>query len=127
MRIKLLAPIFVLVVFAVTACGAGDDPTMGTPEADMPMSDGHEATKPPAEGARQIEVTAAVGEDVAIVLTASDVEHDFVIDEFDAHVVADAGETATGGFTAAAAGRFTYYCSVPGHRDAGMTGALVVE
>lgn len=36
------------------------------------------------------------GEDVAISLTAADLEHDFVVDEVDFHVHADPGETSLG-------------------------------
>ena len=50
-----------------------------------------------------------------------------VIDELDVHVAADGGGTAEGGFRADEPGRYTYYCSVPGHRDAGMEGTLVVR
>ena len=53
--------------------------------------------------------------------------HDFTIDELDAHVAADRGETATGGFSTDEPGTYTYYCSVPGHRDAGMEGTLTVQ
>lgn len=45
--------------------------------------------------------------------------HDFTIDEFDAHVAA-VGETRSGGLRAGAPGRYVFYCSVPGHRQAGM-------
>lgn len=91
------------------------------------------------EGAREIEVgaddlsfdpaeiTASVGEDLAVALTSGDVLHDFTIDELDAHVAASRGETEVGGFTATEAGTFTYYCSVAGHRSAGMEGTLTVE
>lgn len=71
-------------------------------------------------------ITVEVGEPIAIVLTAEDALHDFVIDDLDAHVTADAGETAVGGFTADEPGRYAYYCSVEGHREAGMEGTLVV-
>ncbi len=99
---------------------------------------GHTEASDVPDGARTIEmtgdqfrfspdrITVSEGEGVAIRLTSEDLEHDFVIDEFDAHVGAKAGETATGGFTASRAGTYTFYCSVPGHREAGMTGTLEV-
>ncbi len=134
----------------LAACG--DDGT----STDMPMSDsgmdgtmgggmghdgamGHDETSPVADGARRIEVTArsfqfdpeeitvTAGEDVAIVLTSEDLLHDFTIDEIDAHVAADADETSEGGLRADEPGRYTFYCTVAGHRDAGMEGTLIVE
>ena len=104
---------------------------------DGGMGDGDNS--PVADGARSVDVTATsfafdpaevtveAGEDIAIALTADDVLHDLVIDELGAHVAADRGETAEGGFRADEPGRYTYYCSVPGHRDAGMEGTLVVR
>jgi plastocyanin len=136
----------------LAACGDTDDTT----STDMPMSDsdmdgtmgggmgddggmGHDESSPVADGARRIEVTAtsfefdpseitvAAGEDVAIVLTSDDLLHDFTIDELDAHVAADADETNEGGLRADEPGRYTFYCTVAGHRAAGMEGTLVVE
>lgn len=49
------------------------------------------------------------------------------IDDLDVHVAANRGETVEGGLRADEAGQYTYYCSVAGHRDAGMEGTLVVE
>jgi cytochrome c oxidase subunit 2 len=72
------------------------------------------------------EVTVRRGESVAIELGAVDVEHDYVSDELDLHVHAGAGETQRGGLTAATAGTYTVYCSISGHRDAGMEGRIVV-
>lgn len=129
----------------LAACGDTDD------RADMPMSDaamddgmhddgmGHDETTPVAEGARRIEVTArsfefdpdeitvTAGEDVAIVLTSEDILHDFTVDDLDAHVAAEDGESNEGGLRADDPGRYTYYCTVPGHREAGMEGTLIVE
>lgn len=73
------------------------------------------------------EITVTTGDDVAIVLTSVDILHDFVIDELDANVAAERGETATWGFRADRPGRYTFYCSVPGHRQAGMEGTLIVD
>lgn len=45
----------------------------------------------------------------------------------DRHVAhADPGETVTATFTIDQAGTYTAYCSVPGHRDAGMVASLEV-
>ena len=99
---------------------------------------GHGESSPVAPGARRIDVAASsfefdparitvtAGEDVAIVLSSRDTVHDFVIDELDAHVGAAVGDTAEGGLRTAEPGEYTYYCSVTGHRAAGMEGILVV-
>jgi plastocyanin len=106
---------------------------------DSHMGGDHGESSEVAEDARRIEVTAtsfefdpdeirvAPGEDIAIVLTSEDVLHDFTIDELDAHVAAERGETSTGGFTASEPGEYVYYCTVSGHRGAGMEGTLIVE
>lgn len=100
---------------------------------------GHGANTPVLAGARRIEVTARsfefqpaeitvqAGEDVAIVLTSGDLLHDFTIDELNTHVAAAANDTAEGGLRADTPGRYTFYCTVDGHRAAGMEGTLVVE
>ena len=78
------------------------------------------------------------------------IEHDFVIEiipvenvsssnsgdhhmstdehsEFDLHTSTVAGETSTLTFTPTEAGTYQIICSVPGHKDAGMTGELIVK
>lgn len=73
----------------------------------------------------EIEITA--GEDVAIVLSAEDILHDFTVDGLDVHVAADRGETVEGGLRVDEPGEYTYYCTIAGHREAGMAGTLIVE
>ena len=73
------------------------------------------------------EITVTAGEDVAIVLTSDDLLHDFTIDDVDVHVAADRGETAEGGLRVDEPGEYTYYCTIAGHREAGMEGTLLVE
>ena len=132
----------------LAACGSDDTDTNTLDSADDTpgdhmtsmdgMDDGHGETSSVAEGAREVAVSASsfafdpaeievqAGEDIAIVLTSTDILHDFTIPELGAHVAADAGETATGGLRADGPGRYTFYCAVAGHREAGMEGTLVV-
>jgi cytochrome c oxidase subunit II len=128
------------IVFPIVLCGAAVLAACSGDHDDGAHASGdHGESSPVAEGAREIavtaedfsfdpdEITVEVGEDIAIALTSVDILHDFVIDEFDAHVAADAGETDIGGFHAAEAGTYTFYCAVEGHREAGMEGTLTVE
>lgn len=145
-RPSLFVAVAVAVALTLAGCGSDDSSSeSGRTEStanDAGNDDGehaHDETSAVAADARRIEVTAEslefdpaeirvdAGEDIAIVLTSSDILHDFIIDELDAHVAADRDETVEGGFTADAPGTYTYYCSVPGHRSAGMEGTLVVE
>jgi len=54
------------------------------------------------------------------------IEHDFTIDGVQGKADAQPGQMATSVFKITKAGTYTYYCSVPGHREAGMVGTLVV-
>ncbi len=55
-------------------------------------------------------------------------EHDVTIDEFSVHIhLHDPGDEDSQEFVADQAGTYTFYCSVLGHRAAGMEGSLIVE
>lgn len=57
-------------------------------------------------------------------------EHHMAIDEhseFDLHTSTAAGETSTLIFTPTESGTYQIICSVPGHKDAGMVGELIVK
>jgi heme/copper-type cytochrome/quinol oxidase subunit 2 len=74
----------------------------------------------------ELHVTA--GRQVNIVLAAVDTMHDFTIEELGFKIVAHPGSPGSGGFTAPAApGRYTFFCSIAGHRQAGMVGTLIVD
>ena len=71
---------------------------------------------------------AKVGETVALRLDNRDPEeHYFDIDELNVHVAMPSGTSALAVFRPTAPGTFTFYCQVPGHREAGMVGTLIVE
>ncbi len=74
-------------------------------------------------------LTANPGDVVKITLINGDgMLHDVAIDEFDAQIDQFAGldEQDSITFTVDEIGEFVYYCSVPGHRQAGMWGKLIV-
>jgi nitrite reductase (NO-forming) len=52
-------------------------------------------------------------------------DHDFTIDELGVKVAFGANETVDAAFEATP-GTYTFYCSIPGHREAGMEGTLTV-
>jgi plastocyanin len=74
------------------------------------------------------ELRAKVGETVALRLENQDTQsHSFDIDEFTVHTVLPAGATGLALFTASTPGSYPFYCSLPGHREAGMVGTLIVK
>lgn len=114
-----------------------------TTDGQQAVADGQEhdhaqVAPEPIDGASQLEVTASsfrfepaeltvdAGQPVNIALTSTDVLHDFNVEDQGFHLAADRGETAVGGLTLEEAGTYTVYCSVPGHREAGMETTLTV-
>ncbi len=74
------------------------------------------------------EIRVKQGQTVKINYTNTMGNHDWVVDEFNARTpVIGVGETASVTFVADKTGIFEFYCSVPGHRQAGMKGNLIVE
>lgn len=53
--------------------------------------------------------------------------HSFDIDALNVHVAMPSGKSALALFEAPAPGTYEFYCALPGHREAGMVGTLVVE
>lgn len=75
----------------------------------------------------QTELHAQVGEPVAMRLANTHgAPHSFDIDELNVHVPAAGGQEGLVLFVPEQAGTYTFYCGVPGHREAGMLGTLVV-
>lgn len=74
-------------------------------------------------------ITLAAGERVKITFkNTGNAPHNLRIEELGigSQTIAG-GQTDSFEFTAPAAGRYTFFCSVAGHREAGMEGELTVE
>lgn len=52
--------------------------------------------------------------------------HQHAVNKSDSHIAVEPGKSAGLHFTPTA-GEFTFYCSVPGHREAGMSGKILAH
>ncbi|HZB42612.1 MAG TPA: cupredoxin domain-containing protein [Ilumatobacter sp.] len=107
----------------LTACGDDDDDDAG----GTATADGAAAETLTVESTDALEftpdnLTATAGVIKIVHDNAGATTHSFVIDGEDFKLVDDdEGEIDL------AAGEYVFYCDVPGHRDAGMEGTLVVS
>ena len=92
-----------------------------------------------AEGARTVEIEAGdlwfepdsvevtAGEAVNLrLVNEGEAFHDLTVPAADVVLGAEPGEQAVGAIELADPGRYEFYCSVPGHAQAGMRGTIVV-
>lgn len=124
--------------------GTDASPPPATPSTDLTVTGTNRLRFEPDS------LTVPVGEEVQLTFAAQGaVEHDFVVEEAaeagtaeggaahghaedraaagDLHVThADPGQTSTTTFQINEPGTYTVYCSVPGHRQAGMLADLAV-
>lgn len=76
------------------------------------------------------EVSAKAGEDTIDFTNQSSVPHDVSIEDSAGKTIAQTEITSEGSAATTAnlkPGTYTFYCSVPGHREAGMEGTLTVK
>ena len=108
--------------------------TTGTTTTTQPAQGGRETLKvtSPADGSLVFEpskLTAKAGSVTIDYDNPSPVDHSVAIEAGgktldESEIAADATLTATADLEP---GRFVYYCTVPGHREAGMVGTLTVK
>ena len=70
-----------------------------------------------------------VGQRVRVTLdnTKGTLKHDFHQPDLNLHAEVEAGKKTVFEFTATKVGTFDLTCDVPGHKDAGMVGKLIVQ
>jgi len=117
--------------FVVAACGGGAPAK--APTASQPVaSAGQPSATTISVGATEfafdpatIVIPASGGATVSIVNKGT-VEHDITVDALTVKIYAKPGETVSGTVTGKA-GSYEFYCSIPGHKQAGMVGTLTVN
>jgi plastocyanin len=111
-------------MLAVAACGGDDDGDDG----DAANGGGSVTVETPGLEFDPDEITASAGEELEITLNNTDGQlHNFTLDEADFALEAAGGESETATLTVPDAGEYEFYCSVPGHRESGQVGTLIVE
>lgn len=132
--------VLVVVAASLSACSSDDHSTngMNMPDDMHHGSNGADANQPVAPGAREIPVRAgalsfqpkqlriAANQDVTIVLTSTDIEHDLMVQGIGHVVHARAGKTAKGGLKIDTPGTYRFWCTVRGHKAGGMVGTITV-
>lgn len=106
---------------------------MASPEPGMPSAVGGVPTTSQTIKAGDLffdpkEFTIPANTDVTVTINNEGaLQHDFVIDELNVKTeLIDPGASATVTINGPA-GQYQYYCSVPGHREAGMEGTLTIQ
>ena len=118
-----------LVAVAVVGCGG----TAATPTPEPSPSPAPEAAGLVVEASefKFVSPDLTIGSEGSTTITLVNkgtVEHDFTIDELESIQIAVAvGETGEGTLTDPATGTYEFYCTVPGHKAAGMFGTIVIE
>ncbi len=82
------------------------------------------------DGVTNPDILAQRGDYVRVTLINGDgMTHDFAIPDLNAHttLVTAKGQTTKIDFEIGEVGEFAYYCTVSGHRQAGMEGRLIVS
>lgn len=128
-------------VLGLAACGGGDNndsttaATTDTTTTEQSAGGGGGTVQVAADpnGALkfvQSSLTAPAGKDTFEFTNESSTPHDFVLEDTGGTEVAKTpvitNDKATTSGTLKA-GKYTYFCSVPGHRQAGMEGTLTAE
>ena len=115
---RIRSTVLLAAVLVLAACGS--DASAGAPDGDeLRIVSGEMFFEP-------TQLTAQTGTVEITLVNEGATRHDLVIEELgDLEVVplVDAGDTVSGS-VALEAGTYTFYCSVPGHRGAGMEGTL---
>ena len=136
-KLALLMSLLALGAVGLAACGGDDDTTSAadTSATETTAGGGGATIAISADPGGQLaytetEVSAPAGDDTIEFDNPASLDHDVVVEDADGNEVGRtdviSGDTTTADVTLEA-GTYTFFCSVDGHRDAGMEGTLTVE
>ncbi len=125
--------IIVMTRILISACASAAQESVVEYSLTTSMADGKMAyigVGGGIDGVTDPVLSASAGDTVKITLTSGDgIEHDISFPDFNAvseHVVGK-GSSVTLTFTVDKGGAFAYFCTIPGHREAGMAGTFNVS
>ncbi len=123
----LVAVSLTLVVLVAAGCGGGyEAPKPVATTAPAPGTAGEIGVSARYAVFQPSVITATKGQVIQVKVSATDTNHTFTIDELGINISVAKGQTITREIKIEKAGTFAFYCSVPGHRAAGMEGTLTV-
>jgi plastocyanin len=129
MRTRILPVLAVAGALALSACGGGGGSTSG----DATGGDNGGGASAVSVKTTEYQFDPAdltIPADTAVTITVDNtggvIEHDLTVEDQDITIHADPGKT-TDGTVELAAGDYVIFCSIPGHRQAGMEGTLTVQ
>lgn len=150
-RSAFFSAVAAVAVLSLAACGGDDDDGTGNTPASGDDADVTEVTVAASDllAFEPATITVKAGQPVRVVLENEEntALHDFSVEsmpvsdvmaggdehahgetsDFAVHVAAEAGNNGEVMFTPEEPGEYEFFCSVPGHREAGMTGTIIVE
>jgi len=72
-------------------------------------------------------IKAKQGQQFYLDITNLDITHSFDLDNLNIHLNLQSGEKRIIKINPTESGEYEYYCNIPGHREAGMKGTLIIE
>ena len=120
---------YCLVAALLIGCGGGDDHGDSGPTKSHDLGRSVHMTLTDKMTFEPATFTLNTGQQVTLYLeNKGTLKHNFTIDSLNVSQDVAPGATAQVTFTAPdKPGQIPFYCNVPGHREAGMVGALVIE
>lgn len=136
-RFLIALALLALGAFGLAACGDDDSTSSSTAAAETTSSSDAEGStiKIGADPAGALaftatELTATAGSDTIELDNPSSTPHNVEIEDADGNVVTETdtiSEDTAEATADLAPGTYTFFCDVPGHREAGMEGTITVK
>jgi len=142
---KKLSAVAMLIIasLALTACGGGGSSTTSTSEAASSAPESAGAKESTSGSTIKFEAnpegelmftamsaTGKAGDDTIDFKNPSSTPHNVSIEDSNGKKIAETktiAESETSTKVELEAGEYTFFCSIPGHREAGMEGTLTIE